>query len=308
MNTAIKIENVKKTLGKREILKGISFDVPYGSIFGYLGPNGAGKTTTIRILLGLYGADEGSIEILGRKMGKDSGNSKIGFMLDTDGLYDNMSARQNLEFYARLYGVYSPEHRISDLAGFVGLKDRLDDKVSTFSKGMRQRLVLARAMVHSPEILILDEPTSGVDPLGQIEIRNLMLDLAKKENKTIFLSSHNLDEVQRICSNIALIDRGQIRLAGKLSELKASQGNNNVIIKISGAVQDTLISGLKAKQEFGFKQIIDGSMMFSPGKGTEVADIVGFLAANSARIEEAKRTDVSLEELYSNILKDAGKI
>jgi ABC-2 type transport system ATP-binding protein len=308
MNTAIKLENVKKSLGKREILKGISFNVPFGSIFGYLGPNGAGKTTTIRILLGLYGADEGNIEILGHKLDKDGGSSKIGFMLDTDGLYDNMSARQNLVFYARLYGVYNSENRISNLAGFVGLKDRLDDIVSTFSKGMRQRLALARAMVHSPEILILDEPTSGVDPLGQIEIRNIMLDLVKKEEKTIFLSSHNLDEVQRICSNIALIDRGQIRLEGKLAELKASQGNNNVIIKISGALQEPLISGLKAKKELGFRQVSGENMIFNPGKGIEVADIVGFLAANSVRIEEAKRTDVSLEELYSNILKDAEKI
>ena len=208
MNSVISIENVKKTLGNREVLKGISFTVEMGDIFGYLGPNGAGKTTTIRILLGLLQADSGNLSILGQDINISETRRKIGFVLDSDGLYDNMTARENLEFYSRIYGLNNAKERIDKLLDMVKLADRSEDRVHTYSRGMRQRLALARSMVHDPEVMVLDEPTSGVDPSGQIEIRQIMLNMARKENKTIILSSHNLDEVQRICNRIAIIDRG----------------------------------------------------------------------------------------------------
>jgi len=214
MSTAIHIDNIRKKLGKREVLKGVSFDVESGDIFGYLGPNGAGKTTTIRILLGLLQVDSGELDILGQNIELASTRMRIGFALDPDGLYDMMTAVENLKFYADIYSISDAGVRIDKALKLVGLDDRADDRVGTYSKGMRQRLSLARAMVHDPEVLILDEPTAGVDPTGQIEIRKILLNIARKEKKTVLLSSHNLDEVQRICNRIALIDRAKSSSTG----------------------------------------------------------------------------------------------
>jgi ABC-2 type transport system ATP-binding protein len=169
---------------------------------------------------------------------------------------------------------------------------------------MRQRLALARAMVHDPEVLIMDEPTAGVDPSGQIEMRQIMLDIARRENKTIFLSSHNLDEVQRICNRIALIDRGEIKLYGELKNLRKKMGRGGVVIKISGKIPEPLLAELKSIKSLGFKKKSKTSLMFSPLKGTEVSDIISFLASRGIKIEEAVKKEASLEEMYAAILKE----
>jgi ABC-2 type transport system ATP-binding protein len=304
MNAAVSLENVKKNLGEREILKGISFTVETGDIFGYLGPNGAGKTTTIRILLGLLEANSGSIEILGDAINRSETRRRIGFALSPDGLYDNMTAEENLEFYARIYGVSNPSDRISRLLNDVGLKDRVKDRAGTFSRGMRQRLTLARAMVHDPEVLILDEPTAGVDPTGQIEIRQIMLDTAHKNNKTVLLSSHNLDEVQKICNRIALIDRGEIKLYGELEELRRKMGGSMVVVEITGDITEPLLLELKNSVSTGFQGKRANRLYFSPQGNTGVPDIISFLSERGVKIEGANRTEASLEEMYAAILKE----
>jgi ABC-2 type transport system ATP-binding protein len=308
MDSAISIENVRKTLGNREVLKGISFSVAIGDIFGYLGPNGAGKTTTIRILLGLLEADSGRMNILGEDINLSETRKKIGFALDPDGLYDNMTAEENLEFYAQIYGLKNYGQRITELLKVVGLSNRTRDRVGTYSKGMRQRLALARAMTHNPEVLVLDEPTAGVDPSGQIEVRQIMLDLAHKENKTVFLSSHNLDEVQRICNRIALIDRGEIKLYGETESLRRGMGSGTVVIDTTGAFHQTLLDELKSLSHLGFQDKQEAHLIFSPQKGTEVSDIISFLAGRGVKIEGAVRQEATLEEMYSAILKEVEPI
>lgn len=304
MNSAISLENVKKTLGNREVLKGISFTVEMGDIFGYLGPNGAGKTTTIRILLGLFQANSGKLEILGQDINLSETRKKIGFVLDYDGLYDNMTAEENLEYYSQIYGLFKVWGRINELLDMVDLGNRAKDRVNTYSKGMRQRLALARAMVHDPEVLILDEPTAGVDPSGQIEMRQIMLDVARKKNKTIFLSSHNLDEVQRICNRIALIDRGEIKLYGELESLRREMGSDKVVIETAQNIPESLLTELKRLPYLGLQEKKDRSLIFSPQKGTEVSDIISLLAGRGVKIEEASRKEASLEEMYSTILRE----
>jgi ABC-2 type transport system ATP-binding protein len=304
MNSAISIENVKKTLGNREVLKGISFTVEMGDIFGYLGPNGAGKTTTIRILLGLFQANSGKLEILGQNINLSETRKKIGFVLDYDGLYDNMTAEENLEYYSQIYGLFKVRGRINELLDMVDLGDRAKDRVGTYSKGMRQRLALARAMVHDPEVLVLDEPTTGVDPSGQIEMRQIMLDVARKKNKTIFLSSHNLDEVQRICNRIALIDRGEIKLYGELESLRRGMGSDKVVIETAQNIPESLLTELKGLPYLGLQEKKDRSLIFSPQKGTGVSDIISLLAGRGVKIEEASRKEASLEEMYSTILRE----
>ena len=305
MNSAISIENVKKTLGNREVLKGISFSVEMGDIFGYLGPNGAGKTTTIRILLGLLRANSGKLDILGQDINLSETRRKIGFILDSDGLYDNMTAEENLMYYSKIYGLSKDGERIDKLLDMMDLEDRSKDRVGTYSRGMRQRLALARAMVHNPEVLVLDEPTAGVDPSGQIEMRQIMLNIAHKENKTIFLSSHNLDEVQRICNRIALIDRGEIKLYGELESLRRGMSRGGVVIEIAQDIPESLLAELKSLSHLGFQEKKERTLIFSPLKGTEVSDIISFLSGRGVKIEEAVKKEASLEEMYSAILREA---
>jgi len=306
--TAIHIDNIKKKIGKREILKGISFDVEAGDIFGYLGPNGAGKTTTIRILLGLLQPDAGEIKILGQNISEASTRLKIGFSLDPDGLYDAMTARENLKYYADIYDTARDGANIDRVLKIVGLADRADDRVSAYSKGMRQRLSLARSMVHGPEVLILDEPTSGVDPTGQIEIRKILLEIAHTEKKTVLLSSHNLDEVQRICNRVALIDRGEIKLYGELESLRKKMGRSGIVIETGEAVPAAVLEALRKQPQLGFREAGKTNLVFeSRDGGARVSDIVTFLAGYGVKIEKADRIEASLEELYASILKEVEK-
>jgi len=303
MGPAIRLEKVKKVLGKREVLKGISFAVEKGDIFGYLGSNGAGKTTTIRVLLDLIRADSGQAFIAGRETIHDEARRKVGFVLDADGLYDTMTAGQNLEFYSQVYGIPKDAARTERLLEIVGLRDRMHDRAGTFSKGMRQRLALARALVHDPETLILDEPMSGIDPSGQIELRQIMLDLVHKEHKTIFLSSHDLDEVQRICNRIALIDRGEIVLYGELEWLRQQAGQAEIVIATAQEAPRLLLQELAGSSRMGFRKQQERRLVFSPPAGTDVAEIVAFLVQNGVGIEGVERKEASLEEMYAAILR-----
>ena len=304
MSDIIRFEGISKQLGEREILRDVSFTVKQGDIFGYLGPNGAGKTTTIRILLGLLKPNSGRAYILGQDVSKDEARRKVGFVLESDGLYENKTAEENLGYYARIYGVAELAERIDRTLDLVGLQDRGKDKIGTYSKGMRQRLALARAMIHDSELLVLDEPTAGVDPSGQIEMREVILNMAYKERKTIFLSSHNLDEVQRICNRVALIDRGEIKLCGELEQLQREMSGNEVEIETTEAITESLFAELKSLSHFGLRGRKDKTLTFVPPEGVRGADIVSLLVKRGVEIEGVSKKEASLEEIYSAILKE----
>jgi ABC-2 type transport system ATP-binding protein len=278
--------------------------VKQGDIFGYLGPNGAGKTTTIRIILGLLTATSGKVSLLGQDVQVDKVRQKIGFVLEADGLYDNLSAYDNLLYYARLYDIPQPLQRIDKVLKQVGLAERGKDKVSTYSKGMRQRLALARAIAPDPEVLVLDEPTAGVDPTGQIEIRQLMLDMIHKEKKTILLSSHNLDEVQRICNRIALIHKGQIRLYGELELFKRQMGQGGLVIETLETVPPAILAELQTLPEVSVREQKDNQLILNIGK-TNASPVVTLLAARGVRIEQVKKQEASLEDMYTAIVKES---
>lgn len=301
---AISIDNLKKSFGNREVLREISFSVEKGDIFGFLGRNGAGKTTTIRILLGLYRADSGKAAILGNDSSSDEARRKVGFMLDGDGLYDNMNCEANLFYYLRIYGKPADKKRVAKVLELVGLSDRAKDKPGAFSKGMRQKLSLAKALVHSPEVLILDEPTSGLDPTAQIEFRNIMMNIAQDEKKTILLSSHNLDEVQRICNRIALLNDGQIQLCGQLDELRRQNGGNALHVQTAQLVSDTAYHRLAAIAEIGLKGRNGKSLTLVPSKRLKTSDVMAILANAGIEVDEISKNESSLEELYSSIVKE----
>jgi ABC-2 type transport system ATP-binding protein len=305
VDEVISLQNVHKALGGRKILQDVTLEVGRGDIFGFLGPNGAGKTTSIRIMLGLFKADSGRALILGRESEEDSVREKVGFVLETDGLYDNLSAYDNLRYFGRIYASNQLQERLEKSIQLVGLADRLLDKVGTYSKGMRQRLALARATLHNPEVLILDEPTAGVDPSGQIEIRQIMLDMVHKENKTILLSSHNLDEVQRICNRIALIDRGVIRLYGQLDKLQHEMSHGDLQVETSQAIPDDILQAITNIPGVTLQDRADKRLTLSLGKDGSVPDLVAFLVARGVRLEQVKKQEASLEEIYTRILKDA---
>jgi len=306
----ITLDNVTKILADRQILKNISFVVEQGDIFGYLGPNGAGKTTTIRVILGLFPPNSGKAFILGKNVGCDDAREKVGFVLEADGLYDNMTAYENLGYYCQIYGMPSAlkSKRIDEMLELVELSDRAGDKVSSYSKGMRQKLALARSMLHEPDLLIFDEPTAGVDPTGQIEVRQIILNLAQR-GKTIFLSSHNLDEVQRICNRIALIDQGEIKLYGELEKLRRDMGRREVIIEtgITTTGEARLLDGLAAELEAlpyvtSCCKEAQKLRLQLDGRG-DVSEIVAILSQKSIGVEEVRKGEISLEEIYAKVTK-----
>ena len=301
----ISLEHVNKELGKRQILKDVTLAVKQGDIFGYLGPNGAGKTTTIRIILGLMAATSGKVSLLGQDAQVEKVRQKIGFVLEADGLYDNLTAYDNLLYYAKLYDVAQPAQKVNEVLKLVGLAERTKDKVGTYSKGMRQRLALARAMAPDPEVLVLDEPTAGVDPTGQIEIRQLMLDMIHKEHKTILLSSHNLDEVQRICNRIALIHKGQIRLYGELEQFKREMGQGGVVIETAETIPQIMLAELQKLPEISVRDQKDSVLILNIGKTVEVSSIITLLAARGVKIEQVKKQEASLEDMYTTIVKES---
>jgi ABC-2 type transport system ATP-binding protein len=305
MDEVITLEHVSKRLGERDILKDVNLDVKRGDIFGYLGPNGAGKTTSIRIILGLFSPTSGKAQVLGQDSQEAKVRQKIGFILEADGLYDNLSAYDNLAYYAQIYDVAGASQRIKTVIGLVGLSDRMQDKAGNFSKGMRQRLALARGMLHNPEVLVLDEPTAGVDPGGQIEIRQIMLDMVKKEGKTILLSSHNLDEVQRICNRIALIHKGEIRLAGELDKLQHQMSHGQVNVETTDPVPPPIIAELNASANVRVNAQHERNLILTIGEGKDISGIVALLSARGVKIEQFKKQEASLEEIYTTILKEA---
>ena len=305
MNDIVILEHVGKELGKRQILKDVTLSVKQGDIFGYLGPNGAGKTTTLRIILGLLAATSGKVSLLGQDVQVDQIRKKIGFVLETDGLYDNLTASENLLYYARLYDIPQPAQKVDKVLKQVGLAERARDKVGNYSKGMRQRLALARAIAPDPEILILDEPTAGVDPTGQIEIRQLMLDMIQKGGKTILLSSHNLDEVQRICNRIALIHQGQIRLYGELEQFKHEMGQGGLVIETTETVPPATLIELQNLPDVSVREQKDGVLTLNIGKNVEVPGIITLLASRGVKIEQVKKQEASLEDMYTAIVKES---
>ncbi len=225
MNGIVEVDRLSKSFGTVRALEDVSLSVAEGEVFGFLGPNGAGKTTMIRILLGLLRPDRGAARIGGHDCWADHGRAAplFGATLEQPGLYGFLSGRDNLRQFARMLGAVD-EGRITELLALVGLTERGDDRVKRYSMGMRQRLALAQALLGRPRLLVLDEPTNGLDPNGIHGLRILLRQLATDQGLTIFFSSHLLSEVEELCDRVVVLHRGQVRAAGPLSELMRTKG------------------------------------------------------------------------------------
>ncbi|HUP47663.1 MAG TPA: ABC transporter ATP-binding protein [Thermoanaerobaculia bacterium] len=231
--TALAARNLTKVIGDRTIVDSVSFALRPGEVFGFLGPNGAGKTTTIRMLVGLIRPTRGTVEICGYDIRRDFENAMrcIGCIVENPDLYRFMTGRENLQHFARMLGLNSGE--IERVAALVSLDHRLEQRVGTYSLGMRQRLGIAQAMLGSPRVLILDEPANGLDPAGIREIRELLRSLAAGQGLSVFVSSHLLSEVELLCDRVAIIHKGRILKDGPVRDLIS--GHRAMEIKVSDA-------------------------------------------------------------------------
>jgi len=221
----IEVKHLVKHYGKFKALEDVSFEVYKGDVLGFLGPNGAGKSTTIRAILSLIKPTAGEIKLFGKDPVKDHKYifSRIGCIVEKPDFYLYLSAQKNLEIFARLTGVELKKNRITEIIDFVGLKGREKDKLKGFSNGMKQRLGIAQTLIHDPELIILDEPTTGLDPQGILDIRNLILQLKNEYNKTILLSSHLLSEIELIANRMVIINKGKTLVQGSVSDLLNEQ-------------------------------------------------------------------------------------
>lgn len=222
MTAVIETFDLQRTFGANRAVDGISFSVAPGEVFGLLGPNGAGKTTTVRLLNGLLPPSGGQARVFGLDPAAqgEQVRRKTGVLTETPALYERLSARENLAFFGTLAGLPQPDLscRVDEMLSFFGLSGRAADKVETYSKGMKQRLALARALIHEPPLLFLDEPTSGLDPEAAQQVNDLIASLAH-QGQTIVLATHNLTDAQRLCDRVAILNRGRILAMGSLRDL-----------------------------------------------------------------------------------------
>jgi ABC-2 type transport system ATP-binding protein len=223
MSLILELRDVHKSFGPTVPLAGLDLEVSAGQIVGFLGPNGAGKTTTVRIVLGLLAADRGDVRVLGLDPTKqgDEVRARVAAVLDHDGLYDRMTAFQNLKLHAELRGLDDAESRIEELLRGFDLGSRRGDRVGTFSKGMRQKLALARALLHRPRLLILDEPFTGLDPAAAMAVRDDLTRLARSEGTGLLVATHDLHHVEKICHRVVFLKDGRAVHSGTTDELLA---------------------------------------------------------------------------------------
>ncbi|MFN4218183.1 MAG: ABC transporter ATP-binding protein [Candidatus Bipolaricaulia bacterium] len=220
-----------------EALKGVSLSVRQGEIFGLLGPNGAGKTTLIKILLGIAFADRGQALLCGRDSRDPQARQCVGYLPEEYQLPEYLKAWRVLDFFAKLYGLQERRSHIEELLQLTGIAERRDSKVREFSKGMRQRLGLAQALLNSPKVLILDEPTANLDPLGRKDVKDLLLRL-KEQGTTVFISSHVLTEIERVCDRVAILHKGQLLTEGTVDELTQEKSLEDVFVELIRGAQD----------------------------------------------------------------------
>lgn len=287
----IELNNVTKSFGSVVAVKNISFEVARGEIFGYLGPNGAGKTTTIRLLLGILKPDSGKIKLWGEETGNKNILYKVGALLDQNGLYSKLSAYENLRYFGEIYGMKKnvTEERMHELLEKMDLVDRAKEPVKNLSKGMRRKLAIARALLHNPELLILDEPASGLDPEAQVMIRNTLADLGK-EGKTVFLSSHNLADVEKIATKIGIIRDGTLRFLERIENIKKTSA---VRIKVDDVEKAKKVIKAEELKEKGWLRVYG-----------ELSEIIPVLSNAGVRIEEVEKEERTLEDLYLEVVNE----
>jgi ABC-2 type transport system ATP-binding protein len=298
---ALRLVDVRKEFTGHVAVEGLSLEVPRGKVFGLLGPNGAGKTTTLRMVMNVLVPDAGRIEILGRPAGQAE-RDRIGYMPEERGLYPRMTVDEQLLFMAEIKGASRRDAaaRLGPWLERLGLGDWRRRKLNELSKGMQQKAQLVATLLHDPEVLVLDEPMSGLDPVGMDLVRGLLLDLAR-QGKTIVLSSHQMETVERLCESIALIHRGRLVLTGRVSEVKARAGRNTVALAFEGGDGSFLagLPGVRALADHGHYV----ELRLEPGTDTQA---LLHAAAARLRLRRFEIVEPSLHDIFVERVSASG--
>lgn len=295
----LEVENLKKSLGKREIIKNISFSIEEGEIFGFLGPNGAGKTTTIRMLVGLIHPNEGSIKICGYDLKSDTEKAlkEVGAVVENPELYKYLTGRENLMQIARIRKI--PKESVEETIKLVGLENRIDDKVRKYSLGMKQRLGLAASLLSNPKLLILDEPTNGLDPSGILDFREVVKKAAKEKGMSVFISSHILSEVQHLCDRVAFINHGTIKSVENVVNDSMKTDTDIICLNLTKEIDLNLLKNIEyiksvRKSEDGIEIIL---------LSDTTPKLIKYLVDNNFEIEEIYKIRKGLEQRYMELVE-----
>jgi len=294
----LEASHLTKSFGKRLAVSDVSFEVGPGEVFGFLGPNGAGKTTTIRMLVGLARPDRGRVRIQGIDLARDFSRAMahVGCIVESPDLYPYLTGRENLLHFARMLPDGAAA-RIPELSRLVALEERLDEKVSTYSLGMRQRLGIAQALLGGPDLLILDEPANGLDPAGIREIRRLVRTLAADRGIAVFVSSHLLSEVEQMCDRVAIIHRGQTLASGPVAELLSRAASG---FRITARPAERAAEALRAALGPGVERDGDETVLVSAPADSIPAALRALLAAG-VEVFAVERRATSLEDVFLEI-------
>ena len=303
-------EGLTKRFNSFTAVDHLSFEVGKGEIFGILGPNGAGKTTTIRMLACLLTPTEGTAFVGGFDVVDDSLKVRemVGILTENPSLYDRLTAMENMEFFAEAYGVSDRQARskkIRDLLDFFDLWPRRDDKVGSYSKGMKQKLAIARALVHDPDVLLLDEPTSGLDPRSSKDIRDLMEELSRREGQTILLCTHRLEDAERLCSRVMLINEGGMVTIGTTNELRSQIAGTPILRVRLGEVSETVVDAVRSLE--GVEDVVvDGTMLSVSVKDADGVTpyVVRGVVLAGGMVQSVEVLKPSLEEIYLKLVVD----
>jgi ABC-2 type transport system ATP-binding protein len=291
----IKVENLTKIYGKFKALDGLNLEIEENEVFGFLGPNGAGKTTTINLMMGMLQPTSGKITIAGIDVVKNPIEVKkiCGYLPENVGFYNHMTAKQNLLYFSEFYKMPRNEamKTIDELLELVGIADAADKKVGEFSKGMKQRLGLAQALLNDPMVVFLDEPTSGLDPQGSADFRRIIRSL-KREGKTIFFSSHILSEVKEVCETVGVLSRGRLVAKGRIDEFRQ---NISIVVETEPDIDPSIL------KQFGKVKLENSKAIVEVERDCRV-EISKTLCENGYAIKELHMLEPSLEEIYLRLI------
>jgi ABC-2 type transport system ATP-binding protein len=305
----VRVEQVVKDfrpgfgLRRKRVLHGISFSVREREIFGFVGPNGAGKTTTLKILMGLISATEGRASILGSDVGETAFRRHVGFLPENPYFYDFLTGSETLTFYAKLSGVARGRRaeRVAMLLDWVGLTDAADARLRTYSKGMLQRVGIAQALVHDPAVVFLDEPMSGLDPIGRKEIRDLILRL-RSEGKTVFMNTHILSDVEMVCDRVAIIVEGRISYEGEIQDFLLGGGREADVV-VGGLPPEAAVE-LEERFQVQLRSLGDRIEVRVAEKA--VREVLRTVLASGAEVISVTPRRVSLESIFLSAVEDEG--
>lgn len=303
----IRIEHLSRSFGAVKALDDLSLEVPAGIVFGFLGPNGAGKTTTIHLLLGLLDPTTGRASVLGfdtRTQG-EAIRARSGALLEFAGLYERMSAQDNLELYGRIYHMpaFARRARIKELLTHLDLWERRRDQVVTWSRGMKQKLAVARALFHHPPLVFLDEPTAGFDPVAAAALRDDLASLVAREEVTVFLNTHNLTEAEKLCAQVAVIRQGKLLAVGAPDDLRARLGGSQAEIAGEGFT-DQMLTALREQPEVVHTELHNSRLLIKLRGESKIGPLVSLLVHAGASVEEIRRGKASLEEVFLTLMEE----